>query len=316
MRTIVLGAGALGSVISAYLTRAGEEVILLARGPRAAFLQAHGVTITGVEDFTAPVTVTTHPHDLRAADVLIVTVKTYDTEPALASVRHLHVGSVFSLQNGVLKNEQLAHYFGWEKTLGASPLFSAQVTPAGPVYFTYHGGIVLGEFSGAMSPRVQAIATMLERGGMRPVMAPRIQTVEWSKYVSFVGWMAVAALTRLETPKFLTDPDLAALVVRLIRETAQLAAHHGIPLEDHEPFLSQTLSSVPLAEAVERLQRLGRRLATQSSTHKVSTLQDLERGRYLEVEEILGYAVRQGEALGIPLPAVETCYRLLTGVNR
>ena len=316
MRTIVLGAGALGSVISAYLTRAGEEVILLARGPRAAFLQAHGVTITGVEDFTAPVTVTTHPHDLRAADVLIVTVKTYDTEPALASVRHLHVGSVFSLQNGVLKNEQLAHYFGWEKTLGASPLFSAQVTPAGPVYFTYHGGIVLGEFSGAMSPRVQAIATMLERGGMRPVIAPQIQTVEWSKYVSFVGWMAVAALTRLETPKFLTDPDLAALVVRLIRETAQLAAHHGIPLEDHEPFLSQTLSSVPLAEAVERLQRLGRRLATQSSTHKVSTLQDLERGRYLEVEEILGYAVRQGEALGIPLPTVETCYRLLTGVNR
>jgi 2-dehydropantoate 2-reductase len=156
----------------------------------------------------------------------------------------------------------------------------------------------------------------LERGGMRPVIAPQIQTVEWSKYVSFVGWMAVAALTRLETPRFLTDPDLAALVVRLIRETAQLAAHHGIPLEDHAPFLSQTLSNVPFAEAVERLQHLGRRLATQSPTHKVSTLQDLERGRHLEVDEILGYAVRQGEALGIPLPTVETCYSLLTGVNR
>jgi ketopantoate reductase len=73
---------------------------------------------------------------------------------------------------------------------------------------------------------------------------------------------------------------------------------------------------VPFAEAVERLQHLGRRLETQSSTHKVSTLQDLERGRRLEVEEILGYAVRQGEALGVPLPTVETCYRLLAGVNR
>jgi 2-dehydropantoate 2-reductase len=121
MHTIILGAGALGSVISAYLTRAGEDVTLLARGSRATFLQEHGVAITGVEDFTAPVTVTTRPHDLREADVLIVTVKTYDTEPALASVSHVDVGSVFSLQNGVLKNEQLAHYFGWEKTLGASP---------------------------------------------------------------------------------------------------------------------------------------------------------------------------------------------------
>ncbi len=316
MHTIVLGEGALGSVISAYLTRAGEEVTLLARGPRATFLQAHGVAVTGVEDFTAPVTITTRPHELREADVLIVTVKTYDTESALASVSHLDVGSVFSLQNGVLKNEQLAHYFGWEKTLGASPLFSAEVTPAGPVQFTYHGGMVLGEFSGAMSPRVQTIAAMLERGGMRPVIAPQIQAVEWSKYVSFVGWMAVAALTRLETYKFLTDPDLAALVARLIRETAQLAAHQGIPLEDHEPFHSKTLSSVSFAEAVERLRHLGGRLETQSSTHKVSTLQDLERGRRLEVEEILGYAVRQGETLGIPLPTVDTCYRLLAGVNR
>ena len=177
MHTIVLGAGALGSVISAYLTYAGEKVTLLAREPRATSLQAHGVAVTGVEEFTASVTVMARPHDLGAAD-LIVTVKTYDTEPALASVSHLRMGSVLSLQNGVLKNEQLAHYFGWEKTLGASPLFSAQVTPAGLVHFTYHSGMALGEFSGAMSPRVQAIAAMLERGGMRPVSVPQIRSVE------------------------------------------------------------------------------------------------------------------------------------------
>jgi ketopantoate reductase len=104
--------------------------------------------------------------------------------------------------------------------------------------------------------------------------------------------MAVGALTRLETHKFLTDPDPAALVARLIRETAQLTAYRGIALEDHEPFLSQKRSSVPFAVAVTRLQHLGRRLETLSSTHKVSTykvstLQDLEQGRHLEVEEIL-----------------------------
>jgi 2-dehydropantoate 2-reductase len=177
MQTLILGAGALGSVMSAYLTRAWVSVTLLARGQRAAFLHKHGVAITGVEDFTVPVTVATHPHELREADLLIVTVKTYDTEPALASVSHLKIGSVFSLQNGVLKNEQLAHYFGWEKTLGASPLFSAEVTPTGSVHFTYHGGLVLGEFSGPTSPRLQTVAAMLEYGGMRPVLTPQIQSV-------------------------------------------------------------------------------------------------------------------------------------------
>src|SRR2546426_7994405 len=120
MKIIVLGAGALGSIIGAHLVRAGEEVIFMARGSRTAFLQQHGIVITGLADFTVPVTVTMHPHEVQAADVLFVTVKTYDTEPALASVRHLEVGSVLAVQNGILKDEQVARSFGWAKTLGAT----------------------------------------------------------------------------------------------------------------------------------------------------------------------------------------------------
>ena len=86
---IVLGAGALGSIIGAHLVRAGEEVVFIARGHRAAFLQQHGIVITGLVDFTVPVTVTTHPNEVQAADALFVTVKTYDTKPALASLRQL-----------------------------------------------------------------------------------------------------------------------------------------------------------------------------------------------------------------------------------
>jgi ketopantoate reductase len=129
--------------------------------------------------------------------------------------------------------------------------------------------------------------------------------------------MAPAVLTRLETHKILKDPDLAHLVVMLARETGQLSAKLGIPLEDRGIIRAKTLNSVPAEEAVAVLRHIGEMLEAQGATAiKVSTLQDLERGRRLEVEEILGYAVKKGTELDLRLPTVETCYRILTGVDR
>src|SRR5881628_3879497 len=119
MKIVILGAGALGTVLGAHLARAGEDVTLIARGTRAAYLQEHGATLTGLVDFTVPVPVITDPSQVHDADVLIVTVKTYDMEAALQSVKHLPVASVLSLQNGVLKYQQLAQTFGGAKVLGA-----------------------------------------------------------------------------------------------------------------------------------------------------------------------------------------------------
>src|SRR5262249_1320759 len=98
MKIVILGAGALGTLLGAHLARAGEDVTLIARGQRAVYLQEHGATITGLVDFTVPVTAVTDPQQVQEADVLMVTVKTYDTDAALASVKHLDVDSVLSLQ--------------------------------------------------------------------------------------------------------------------------------------------------------------------------------------------------------------------------
>src|SRR5262249_36642741 len=127
MKIVILGAGALGTVLGAHLARAGEDVTLIARGQRAAYLQEHGATLTGLVDFTVSVPVIADPQQVHNADVLIVTVKTYDMASALASVKHLDVSSVLSIQNGVLKDEQLAAMFGWDKVLGAMAAFSAEV---------------------------------------------------------------------------------------------------------------------------------------------------------------------------------------------
>ena len=316
MSIVILGAGALGSIIGGHLARAGEEVTIIARGQRAAHIQQHGISLTGLADFTVPVAVTTQPQAAREADVLVVAVKTYDTESALASVSHLKVGSVLSIQNGVLKNEQLARTFGWEKTLGAAVVLSGEVTPAGLVRFTLNEYFALGELPEGISARVQALVTALGRAGIRAEAAPQIRTVEWSKYALFMSWMAPAVLTRLETYRFLTHHDTAAIVARLMQETALLAAKLGIPFEDRGPLPVKTLCSMSLAEAVATIRRVGAAMQTQAPTHKLSTLQDLERGRRLEVEETLGYAVRQGAELDVPLPTMDTCYRLIAGINQ
>jgi len=316
MKIVILGAGALGSILGGHLARAGEEVTLIARGQRAAYLQRHGLTLTGLADFTVPVAVTTQPQTVREADVLVVAVKTYDTEPALASVRHLQVGSVLSIQNGVRKDEQVAHTFGWDKTLGAATFLSGEVTPAGPVRFIANASLVLGELPAGLSARVQTLVTALVKAGIRAEAVPQIQTAEWSKYALFISWMAPAVLTRLESCKFHTHPDTAAVVARLVRETGLLAVQLGIPLEDREPLPVKTLCSGLLAEAVATIRHFGTVREAEAPAHKHAALEDLERGRRLEVEETLGYAVQKGAELDVPLPTIDTCYRLIAGVNR
>src|SRR5215813_5997954 len=158
MKIVILGAGALGTVLSAHLARAGEDVTLIARGQRAAYLQAHGAILTGLVDFTVPISVVTDFQQVHEAEVLIVTVKTYDMASALQSIKHLQVESVLSLQNGVLKNEQLAQTFGWGKVLGAMAVCSTEVIPTGTVRFTLNQGFYLGELPEGTSTRVQTLA--------------------------------------------------------------------------------------------------------------------------------------------------------------
>src|SRR5215813_14932124 len=223
MKIVILGAGALGTVLSAHLARAGEDVTLIARGQRAVYLQEHGATITGLADFTVPVNVITDPSQLHDADALIVTVKTYDMDAALASVKHLAVGSVLSIQNGVLKDEQLAQTFGWDKVLGAMAMFGVEVLPTGTGRSIGNQGFSLGELPAGTSARVQTLGDLLNRVGIVAHVTASIQVLEWSKYVAWICSMAPAVLSRLEQYKLLQDAQIASVMAAVIREMTQLA---------------------------------------------------------------------------------------------
>src|SRR5690606_7118415 len=126
------------------------------------------------------------------------------------------------------------------------------------------------------SARVEALAATLERAGIRAEASAQIASVEWTKYVVNVGWMALSALSRLETYKIFKHPDLASVAATLTREVAQLPAKLGIPLLDKGVFSARTLSETSFEEAVANFQQVGQRMEAQGATaHKVSILQDL-----------------------------------------
>lgn len=246
MKIAMLGAGGVGSVIGAHLVRAGEEVTFIARGQRAVFVQHQGITLTGRAHFTVPVTVTTHPHEVQEADVLMVTVKVYDMEAALTSISHLQAQSVPSFQKGILQNEQLARTFGGEKVLGATGIIGGEVLPDGTVRHTQNPHLFLGELPSGTSKRVHTLVAPLTRAGSQATASPQIQTAEWSKYALFVGTIVPAVLTRLEVYKSLTDPDRAWIMAQLMRESGVIATRMGIPLDDEGLMPLKTLGQVPL----------------------------------------------------------------------
>ena len=315
MHIVVLGAGALGSIMAAYLVRAGETVTVMARGTRAAQVRESGLRVCGVTDFCVPCAVVTDPQTVQTADALVVAVKAYDTAAALEGLRHLRVQSVCSVQNGLLKNEQLAAVFGAEKTLGAACMFGGEVLADGAVRYTLEREICLGALPGQDAAPARQLVHTLQHAGLQAVYSERIQTIEWSKFVGWLGFTTIAVLTRLETYKFLCDPQTARISARVMREAGQLAAALGIALEDHPPMASASVLAGSEDQAVAVLQRMGAALREHAPQMRQSALQDVQRGRRIEVEETLGYALTKATTLGLTLPTLELCYRLLSGLN-
>ncbi len=248
----VLGAGAMGSIVGGHLARAGHSVAMLARGARATQLESQGITIRGLAEFNTPATTVRDAATFAGAATLIVATKTPGTEQALAALRHARFGVTLSIQNGPLKNEILVAAFGRERVLGALADTSGELLPDGAVLFTRNVNIFVGELAGGDSMRARAVATALDGSGVRAAATAEILTLEWSKFCSWVGLMALSVTTRALTWKFLLDADSALLLVRLVREMGVLARTLGIALSDQAILPTASICAGAEREAVKR----------------------------------------------------------------
>ena len=312
----VLGAGAIGSILGAHLARAGHSVVMLARGRRAQQIRTEGLRITGLTQFATAVPTLTDAAQLRRAGVLIVAMKTPGTADALASVRHADIDVALSIQNGPLKNDLLAAAFGEQRVLGALADTSGELLPGGEVMFTRNVNVLLGELSGEASARAQRIAGNIDSSGVRAMAVADIRSLEWSKFAAWVGLMALAVTTRAVTWRYLTDPGSALVLARLVREMGRLTRALNIELTDESVLPVATLCQRSEDDAVAALMRVGREFESRAPGHRMSSLQDLEAGRPLEIHETLGYALQKAAESQVALPLVETFYNVIAALDR
>jgi 2-dehydropantoate 2-reductase len=312
----VLGAGALGSILGAHLARAGHSVAMLARGRRADYVQREGLVITGLAELSTPVPVLSDPALLHSAEVLIVATKTPGTADALARLRHVNVGVAFSIQNGPLKDELLCAAFGADRVLGSLADTSGEMLSDGRVLFTRNVNIRVGELSGSLSPRAGDLAAMIDSAGVRSTAVQDIVSLEWSKFATWAAMFALSVLTRSVTWRYLVDPDAALIMVRMTREMGRLAHSLGIELSDQANFPAASLCSGSEEDAVQLVVKAGRVFESRAPQHRMSSLQDVEAGRPLEVHETLGYALKKAAERGVAMPLVDGFYRVIAAAER
>lgn len=313
----ILGAGAIGSILGAHLARAGHSVVMLARERRAAQLRSDGLKIKGLAELSTPVSALSDASQLRGAEVLVVAMKTPGTAEALEPLRKAEIGVAFSIQNGLWKNDALAGAFGADRVLGCLANTSGELLPSGEVLFTRNVNIYVGELAGGASQRADRIARAIDSSGVRSTAVPDVLSREWTKFVGWAGLMLMSITTRAATWRYLSDPDCALVLVRLVREAAALAKAAGVTLTDENTLLPlQGILNSSDEAAVEAVRKAGHDFKSNSPNHRMSSLQDLEAGRPLEIEETLGDAVRRAQALQVPLPLLEAFYHLAAAIDR
>ena len=279
MKIQVFGAGSLGTLVGALLSRAGVETHLIGRG-RVVRAFDDGIRVEGVEEFLARPSLSTEPIE---ADITLVTVKSYDTEDAADALAPT-VGeddTVVSLQNGMGNEEVLdealeATVLGGTATYGANLRLDPDDNDAN-VEYTGRGEVVIGEYRGGASRAAEEIADVLW-AGLDAHATDSMDAALWEKLAVNCAINPVTALTRLTNGG---AAEGASEVMReAARETAEVARENGVRIED----------------APDRAIEVARATAKNES----STLQDVRAGRRTEIDALNGFVVKKAEETPTP----------------
>lgn len=298
MKIVVMGTGGVGGYFGARLAAAGEDVRFVARGAHLEAMQRDGLKVDSkLGDLTLkPVKASPHPAELGPADLVMIAVKLWGTEAAIAAVKPL-IGpntAVVSFQNGVGAIDALTKVFGKTPVLGGVAHIATVIGAPGVIKHTgTMAKLTIGEPAGGMSPRVQAIYDAAKKAGIDVVASEDIQKSIWDKFVFLASFSGVTALTRQPKGPIMADPDMRRLFADAIAEACAVARAKGIKLApDHEAKALGWADGLP-------------------AEMKASMLHDLEAGNRLEVEFLSGAVARLGAELGVPTPVHRTIYAAL-----
>ena len=308
MRIAIFGAGAMGGFLGVRLHQAGAEVTFIARGAHLAAMRDRGVTLReGGESVTVRPRCTDNPAEAGPQDYVFVTLKAHSL-PAAAPRIVLLLGTDTALVTGI-NGVPYWYFHGLDgpyrdrtvesvdpggvlfqtlhpaRVIGSVLYPAAEVVEPGVIEHSYGDRVSLGEPDGSRSARIEALSLLMIQAGLKSPVRPRIRDEIWVKLWGNLAFNPLSALTGSTLERLAGRSDLRAVARAMMVEAQAVAEALGVRFP------------IDIDKRIQGAQEVG--------AHKTSMLQDLERGRPLEIDALLGAVVELGQLVGKPMPTCE-----------
>lgn len=288
MRIAIFGSGGVGGYFGGKLAASGEDVTFLARGAHLAAMQSDGLHISSpLGDVHLPkVQATDRPQAIGPVDVVLFTVKLYDVEASAATLAPL-IGPdtvVITLQNGVDAMDMVSKHVGAERVAGGAAYIVVVIDKPGHLRHTTAQQLVFGERDGSRSDRLVAFEQAGLRAGFQAKASTDVQADLWTKFVRLSTWSGMTSVTRSPMGVVRDTPATYDMMMAAIEEVIAVGKAKGVRFP---------------ADLMEGTIGLIKNFPASS---KSSMLEDLERGRRLELPWLSGAVVRIGKEVGVPTP--------------
>ena len=319
MKIAIVGAGAIGAFLGAKLALAGEDVYLIARGPHLKAMQANGVRVRSPEgNFEAHPTATHDYESIGPVEYVFLTVKAHSLTAIAPSLAPL-LGpdtAVVSAQNGIPwwyfmgqggpfdgssiesidPGGVIAHAIDSSRVIGCVVYPSTVIVEPGVIEHIEGNRFSIGELDGTSSERCKRLAASLISAGLRAPIRGHIRHDMWIKLLGNVVFNPMSALTRATLVEMATHRESSDIVRAVMADAVAEGLGVRLPLT--------------IDQRMDGARKVG--------AHRTSMLQDLEAGRPMELESVVGVVIELGEKLGLPMPHTRTlysCARLLDQVR-
>ena len=313
MKIAVVGAGAIGGYLGAKLSIAGEDVTFIARNQNLAAIQAHGFRLVledGTEQHAPQARAVQNMADAGPQDVVLITVKAHQVADLLPGLSAL-IGPdtmVVSMINGIPwwyfhqlpgpwqgqglnsvdPGGRLAAGIDSQLLIGSVVYPAAELVAPGVVRVIEGNRFTLGEPDGSRSERIERLSQTMMRAGFKAPVSKDIRSEIWLKLWGNLSFNPISALTHATLEDICTFEPSRELAANMMREAQAVAEKLGVVFK------------VSLDKRIAGAQAVG--------AHKTSMLQDVEHGRALELDALVGSVVELGRLTGTPTPTIEAIY--------
>lgn len=289
MHIAVFGAGSLGSLLGGLLA-GHHDVTLVGRNPHMKTVASGGLSIVGDLHRSVHPATTTDWAGVEDPDLVLVTVKAYDTESVASQLARNPPATILTLQNGIGPAETLTERLPKSTVLAGTITYGARLEAPGTVACTGQGDVVVGALTGGPAPAADPVVSSFERAGISCRIDPHFPVERWRKLAINAAINPLTALAGVPNG-MIRQPPLRSVAGEIAHEVARVARANGISLSDG------------VAE------RAVMDVASQTATNESSMARDVRRGTQSELEAITGAILQHAE--GIPVPHNALLYAII-----